>query len=235
MLTFALDTSTHSPSLAVTRGNTVLGELWLGPEPGAGRRVLEGAHHLLAALGLDFLQCERIVVGVGPGGFTGLRIGIATADALAQSIGCPVIGIVSLEALAAGMAETVPSGSLVVPAHDARRRELFAAAYLTGPDREITEVLPPVAITAAALAERVTGLGEPGTTRVSAGSGALIGREALVHAGVGVPPPSFAAHRLRAALLVDRIAAGAGRPTTPLYARLPDAEVNLRRAAGTAS
>lgn len=235
MLTFALDTSTHSPSLAVTRGEDVLGELWLGPEPGAGRRVLEGAHHLLAALGLDFRDLERIVVGVGPGGFTGLRIGIATADALGQSIGCPVIGIVSLEALAAGLAETLPSGSLVIPAHDARRRELFAAAYLTGPERTITEVLPPVAIAAMALAERVSDLAERGAARIAAGSGALISREALAPAGVVVPPASYAAHRLRAALLVDRVAAGAGRATAPLYARLPDAEINLRRAVQAAS
>jgi tRNA threonylcarbamoyladenosine biosynthesis protein TsaB len=232
LLTFALDTSTPSPSLAITRGDSLLGELWLGPEPGAGRRVLDGAHHLLAALDVEFLELERIVVGVGPGGFTGLRIGLATADALGQSIGCAVVGVVSLEALAAAVAESAPVGTLVVPAHDARRRELFAAAYVVGPGAELTEVLPPLALGAARLAERLRALVGDDAPIVAVGSGAIVGEEALRGARIEVPPPEYAVHRLRAATLVGRVHAGAGRSTEPVYARLPDAEVNRLKAAG---
>ncbi len=232
MLTFALDTSTPSPSLAITRGDALLGELWLGPEPGAGRRVLEGAHHLLAALDVDFRALERIVVGVGPGGFTGLRIGLATADALGQSIGCAVIGVVSLEALAVGLAETVAVGTLVVPAHDARRRELFAAAYRVGPGAELTEVVPPLALGPAPLADRLRILAGADAPIIAVGSGAIVGGEAFRAAGIEVPPAGYAVHRLRAAALIARIRAGAGRSTEPIYARLPDAEVNRRHAAG---
>lgn len=232
LLTFALDTSTQSPSLALTRGDRLLGDLWLGPDPGAGRRVLEGAHHLLAATGVDLGDLERIVVGVGPGGFTGLRIGLATADALGQALGCPVIGASSLEALALGIAETVEPGAVVVPAHDARRRELFAAAYEVSGDGSLGELIPPIAIPASALADRLGGVLAAGTDVVAAGTGALVGQAVLAPAGVRIPPEGAAAHRLRAAALVVRVDAGAGRAAIPVYARLPDAEVNRRRAAG---
>ena len=232
LLTFALDTSTPSPSLAITRGDRLLGELWLGPEPGAGRRVLEGAHHLMSALEVEFLELERIVVGVGPGGFTGLRIGLATADALGQSIGCAVIGVVSLEALAAGVAESADAGTLVVAAHDARRRELFAAAYLIGPGADLTVVLPPLALGPEPLADRLRAVMGAETPIVAVGSGAIVGGDALRDAGMQVPPSDFAAHRLWAAALVGRVRAGSGRTSAPVYARLPDAEVNRLKAAG---
>jgi tRNA threonylcarbamoyladenosine biosynthesis protein TsaB len=92
LTTFALDTSTPSPGLALLQGDEVLAELWLGAAPGAGRRVLEAAHHLLAATGRTPRAIERIVVGIGPGGFTGLRIGIATALGLGQALRVPVEG-----------------------------------------------------------------------------------------------------------------------------------------------
>lgn len=235
MLTFALDTSTQSPSLAVTHGGRLVGELWLGPDPGAGRRVLEGAHHLLAACGIDIADIERIVVGVGPGGFTGLRIGLATAAALAQALGRPVVGAGSLEALAVGLADTVAPGAVVVPAHDARRGELFAAAYRVSGDGSLDELIAPLAVPARELAVRLGPLAAPGQTVVAAGSGALVGQAALRAAGVRIAPERAAVHRLRAAALVVRVDAGAGREAVPVYARLPDAEVNRLRAAGAAS
>ncbi len=235
MLTFALDTSTQSPSLAVTRGGRLVGELWLGPDPGAGRRVLEGAHHLLAACGVDLADIARIVVGVGPGGFTGLRIGLATADGLGQALGRPVVGAVSLEALAVGLAETVAPGAVVVPAHDARRSELFAAAYRVAGDGALEELIAPLAIAAADLAVRLGPQLAAGGTVVAAGTGALVGHAALGAAGVRIPPDTAAVHRLRAAALVTRVDAGAGRAAVPVYARLPDAEVNRLRVAGTTS
>jgi tRNA threonylcarbamoyladenosine biosynthesis protein TsaB len=235
LLTFALDTSTQSPSLAVTRGGRLVGELWLGPDPGAGRRVLEGAHHLLTACGVALESLERIVVGVGPGGFTGLRIGLATAAGLGQALRRPVIGAGSLEALAAGIAETVGPGAVVVPAHDARRHELFAAAYRVAGDGALDELIAPLAIPAPVLAARLGPHLAAGTEVVAAGTGALVGQAALAAAGVRIPPESGSAHRLRAAALVARVDAGAGRDPVPVYARLPDAELNRLRATGAAA
>jgi tRNA threonylcarbamoyladenosine biosynthesis protein TsaB len=230
LLTFALDTSTQSPSLALVRHAEIVGDLWLGPDPAAGRRVLEAAHHLLAATGIGLRDVDRIVVGVGPGGFTGLRIGLATAHALGQALGRPVVGAVSLEALAVGIAERADAGDVVVPAHDARRRELFAAAYRVTANGGLIEVIAPVAISGDALADRLGSWARAGTRVLAAGTGAHLARDALTAAGVEIAPKGSWAHRLRAAALVSRVDAGAGRAPEPLYARLPDAEVNLRRA-----
>jgi tRNA threonylcarbamoyladenosine biosynthesis protein TsaB len=212
----------------------VVAELWLAPDPAAGRRVLEAAHHLLRAAGTGVRDLDRIVVGVGPGGFTGLRIGIATALGLGQALGCPVSGVVSLEALALGIAAVAPADALLLPVVDARRREVFAAAYRAGEaPGSLREVMAPVALPPDALAVRLAELGDPGPV-VAAGDGAGPAGDALRAAGVTVPPGSSPAHRLSAAHLVARDAAGGSGPATPRYARLPDAEVNRLRALAAA-
>lgn len=228
MTTFALDTSTTSPSLALARDDRVLAELWLAPAPEAGRRVLEAGHHLMAAAGVEVRDLERIVVGVGPGGFTGLRIGLATALALGQALGAEVVGASSLEALAQGIAD-ISGAEVVVPVTDARRREVFTAAYRVAPDGGLVEVLPPAAVPVADVGAHLGGLA--GDIAVAGTGAALL--EGLP-AGVRVLPERSPAHRLGAAALVRRVAAGAGLPAAPVYARLPDAEVNRLKAAGAA-
>lgn len=230
MPTFALDTSTASPSLALVRGDRTVAELWLAPEPGSGRRVLEAAHGLLRSAGLEVEAIEGIVVGVGPGGFTGLRIGLATALGLGQALDVPVTGASSLEALALGLSEGAGEGALVAPVLDARRRELFAAAYRVRGDG-LEQVVAPVAIEAGELAEALRALG----------GAVVVGGEGLVAAGDALrgdpftsPPPGSARHRMSAAALVRRVKAGAGLPARPVYARLPDAEVNRRAALASA-
>ena len=152
MPTFALDTSTASPALALVGDDGPVAELWLAPEPGAGRRVLEAVHGLLASVGATSADVDGIVVGVGPGGFTGLRIGLATALGLGQALGVPVTGASSLEALALGLAEAAPPGASLVPVLDARRRELFAAVSRPGPGDALEELAAPQAIAPADLA-----------------------------------------------------------------------------------
>lgn len=228
MLTFALDTATVSPSVALVRDGAPVAELWLGAEPGSGRRVLEAAHGLLTAAGHTTADIDEIVVGVGPGGFTGLRIGLATAMGLGQALGVPVTGASSLEALALGIAACAPGAAVVVPVLDARRRELFAAAYRRTPDGGLEELIAPCAIAPAALAEALPGHG-PG--QVVGGPGIAAAGDAFADGSVfSVLAPGSPGHRLRAALLATRVAAGAGRPARPEYARLPDAEVNRRAA-----
>jgi tRNA threonylcarbamoyladenosine biosynthesis protein TsaB len=229
--TFALDTSTASPSLALVQGDAPIAELWLGPEPGSGRRVLEAAHGLLTAAGLSVRAIDGIVVGVGPGGFTGLRIGIATALGLGQALRVPVTGASSLEALALGIAEVVPEGAVVAPVLDARRRELFAAAYRAAPDGGLQELLGPSALAAADLARILADLGE----EVWLGGEVEAGGAALEGASLKRIPAGAAANRMRAAALAHRVAAGAGLPARPVYARLPDAEVNRLAAVGAAT
>lgn len=222
MLTFALDTSTASPSLALVRDESHIAELRLAAEPGSGRRVLEGCHGLLTAAGLRVSDIEEIVVGVGPGGFTGLRIGLATALGLGQALSVPVTGASSLEALALGIARERPAGVLVVPVQDARRRELFAAVYRAEAGG-LTEVLAPVAIPAADLAAHLAAIGEPAWV---GGEGVAAAGDAFAQDGVRALAADAPGNRLDAAALVRRVRDGAGLPARPVYARLPDAEVN---------
>ena len=226
LLTFALDTSTASPSLALVRDESPIAELWLAPEPGSGRRVLEACHGLLVASGLTARDIDEIVVGVGPGGFTGLRIGLATALGLAQALRIPAIGASSLEALALGIARGLPEGALVAPIQDARRHELFAAVY-RAEGGGLAEVIPPVAVAADDFAARLAAFG---AAVWIGGEGVSVAREAFTEKELHVLAPDAPAHRLSAAGLVRRVRDGAGMAARPVYARVPDAEVNRLRA-----
>ena len=240
MPTFALDTATPNPGLAVVRGDVAVAELWLGGGPGGtgGRRVLEAGHHLLEASGTALADVDRIVVGVGPGGFTGLRIGLATALALGQALGVPVVGASTREALALGIADARGpdrEAALVVPVIDARRGELFAAAYRAAPGSdELEELLAPAALRPADLAAELGALPAGLGPAFAAGDGLRASAAADLLAGplLRPLPPGSPAHRPRAFDLVRRVEAGAGRPAAPLYLRLPDAEVNRRLRAG---
>lgn len=234
MTTFALDTATPSPALALVRGGVAVAELRLGPTPAGGRRVLECAHHLFGAAGVSLDAVDRIVVGVGPGGFTGLRIGIATALGLGQALRVPVVGASSLEALALGMAEASPEGALVSPVIDARRREVFAALYRARSGGALEEIVPPAARTADDLAA-VVAMAAGGQEVRIAGDGLPPHAEILGRAPFHPLDASSPAHRISALDLVRRVEAGAARPAVPVYLRLPDAEVNRLRAEAAAA
>lgn len=173
---------------------------------------------------------DLIAVGLGPGSFTGLRIGIATARGLSAALGLPATGTCTLDALALGMGgsdSAVPlpsrapqrnSGSLVV--QDARRGELFAALYDAAGDR----VWDPFVARPEALLERVAALAEPPR---AAGSGAVRFRDDLARYGVQIADDADPLHRVAArhicALAATGGAAEAG-PLEPIYLRPPDAE-----------
>ena len=134
----ALDTSSAAASAALVDAEGVLlGESGPVEGPRQARRVLECVHEALGAAGSDLGDVASIVCGLGPGTFTGLRIGVATARALAQAAGVPLSGVSSLEALAGGLASGVTGASAkcFVPLIDGRRREVFAAVYRRAPER----------------------------------------------------------------------------------------------------
>jgi tRNA threonylcarbamoyladenosine biosynthesis protein TsaB len=181
-----------------------------GERPRHASRLLALVEEVLRETGWD--EIERIAVGVGPGGFTGLRHGIATARALAQGRGLPLAGVSSLEALARGaQAEAVI---------DARRGEVFAAAW-QGAER----LLDPVAIAPGELAARL-GAGRLAAP-LAAGDGAVRFREQLERAGAAVPDDRSPAHRV-SAIEICRLGA-TGEVTdrdrlVPDYRREPDAK-----------
>jgi tRNA threonylcarbamoyladenosine biosynthesis protein TsaB len=185
-----------------------------GERPAHAARLLVLVEEVLAAAGTSWDAVERLAVGVGPGGFTGLRIGIATARALAQARALPVTGVSSLEALAAGV-RPLEGSDRVVGVIDARRGEVFAAAY---------PGFGPVALAPEALAARI----EPGSLAV--GDGAVRFREELERAGAAIPADGSPLHRV-SALQVCRLGAAvepADRDALlPDYRREPDAKPRI--------
>ena len=232
----ALETSSATASAAVVDADgRPLGES--RPAGGAlqARRLLECVHEALTAAGVALDDLETVVCGLGPGTFTGLRIGVATARALAQAAGLPVAGVPSLEALAGGLAasEAGARADCVVPLIDGRRHEVFAAVYRrvsTGPGLEL--VVPLTVVAAEALPEFLER--RPGA--VAGGDGALL------YAG-RLPPVVVWERAVTApsALMVARTFL-AGSPartlgfgdTLPIYGRQPDAVPRSAAPAGRA-
>src|SRR6185295_3602140 len=146
------DTATPDTVVALTTDGAEPLELRHAPAPGErpghASQLLPLARALLDRAGLRFGDVDRIGVGVGPGTFTGLRIGVATARALAQGTGADLAAVSTLRALAAGADHDGP----VLAVLDARRGEAFAAAY-GGAD----ELLAPAAVRPAALAGLIAG------------------------------------------------------------------------------
>jgi tRNA threonylcarbamoyladenosine biosynthesis protein TsaB len=218
-----LDTSTAAAAVCVLCDDGQVFEV--APEPAALTRPPAHARELMPAVaavmersGLGWRELEAIAVGVGPGSFTGLRIGIATARALAVAGGLRLRPVSSLAALAQGIEELGP-GSAVLPVIDAKRGEVFAAAYEAG-----SELWAPFVASPEKLAARVR---EAGFGPLAAGDGSIRFRRMLETAGIRVAPDDSGAHVVRA-LHVCRLAAAApGKPpeaVLPEYLRAPDAK-----------
>lgn len=160
---------------------------------------------------------DLIGVGLGPGTFTGLRVGIATARGLGASLGLPVRGVCTLDALAAGIGEGFSGERLAVL--DGWRGEVFAALY--APDG--AQIWDPAVYRPEELAARVAELEEPPSV---AGSGAVRFRQELARDGVRIPDDSDPAHRVAARHVCALAAAGDSEADglAPIYLRPPDAE-----------
>jgi tRNA threonylcarbamoyladenosine biosynthesis protein TsaB len=214
-----LDTATAASAACVLRADGQAFEVAPDPErlelpPAHARELMPAVHEAMDRAGVAFGDLDAIGVGVGPGSFTGLRIGVATARALAHGAGAELRPVSSLRALAAGLDAPVR-----LPLIDARRDEVFAALYEGGEER-----WPPFAAPPAELVERLREAGAPAR---AAGDGAIRFRELLEAAGFPVEPAGSSAHVVRG-LHVCRLAAVApARPpeaVVPDYLRQPDAK-----------
>ena len=190
MLILAFDTATDVAASALLDDEEVLGERW-----SSARTLLEDVDALLRQASARPTDLDALVVGTGPGSFTGTRIGLAAARGLALALGIKGSGVSTLDALAAGA-----EGSL--PVIDARRGEVFVAG-------------------AAAIApEDVEAQG-----RLCVGDGAVRYRETLEARGAEIPPDDDPRHRPRAALHAQLATDfGPVDAIEPIYARAPDAE-----------
>lgn len=219
------DTATPRLSVAATGGDRVLFERVVDPgageRPAHARELLAAVESAAAAAG-GWGAVEAIAVGVGPGSFTGLRIGVATARGLVQGLEKPIAAVGSLRALARGIAAGLdePDGPWLAVI-DARRGQVFAALY-GGAGAELWE---PFVASPLELAARVGGLGsEP----VVGGDGSVRFRHQLESAGARVLADDDEGHRISARHICD-LARDAGlsgpEEVEPIYLRPPDAEL----------
>lgn len=202
----SFDTATDVATACLSAHGEVLAESATAGRSVGAQRLLDDVHGLLAHAGVPLDRVEMIVAGTGPGTFTGLRIGLATARALGFALGIPVRGVSTLAALR-------HPAEVDVACIDARRGEVFCA----GPGLE------PQALTPQALAQVLP------AGAVVAGDGAVRYRDLLE--GADIPPddsPLHVPHARHHAALHD--VAG---PPDPCYLRAPDADRSLAaRAAG---
>jgi tRNA threonylcarbamoyladenosine biosynthesis protein TsaB len=215
-----IDTSTPASAACVLRADGESFEVEPDPArlaagPAHARELMPAVAHVMERAGVEFGDLEGIAVGVGPGTFTGLRVGVATARALASASGLLLRPVSSLAALAEGI-----EAELRLPLIDARRGELFAALHGAGGEA----LWPPFVAAPERVAERVR---EAGLGVRAAGDGSIRFRGVLEAAGIGVEADESRSHVVRA-LHVCRLARTVpGAPpeaVLPEYLRTPDAK-----------
>ena len=232
MIVVGIETSTPQTSVAIGTELEILASVSIA---GKARQemVTPALQQLLAWTGLDLAQVGGIAVGVGPGLFTGLRVGVETAKTLAQVLRVPIVGVMSLDALAYASRHTHKQ---VVAVIDGRRHEVFWARYRAVPGGVLRESEPAVCPPDHLVAELEVVRGEV----LAVGNGAMLYRHELEELGPRIEvAASLSAHPQAAALVElavprflreehDRL-----HDIVPVYLRKSDAEIAWdRRARG---
>lgn len=171
MLILTIETSTPTERVAVVRDGSVLAEFTETVGRGHTEKLLGAVEDVLSRSAVGLGDLDAVGVSIGPGRFSGLRVGLATAKGLAVAFGMPVVPVETLAALAESAR---PHGGLVCPMLDARRGEVYAALFRLGDGRE--RVLPDTAVAPAAMLESVRSAAG-GETVLFLGSGASICRD----------------------------------------------------------
>lgn len=220
MRTVAFETSSRRGSVALLEGDQVIAEQEHELHNSHAEKMLPLLEAALEDAGWSRASVERCGVGIGPGSFTGLRVGVAFAQGVALGLGVPLVGVSSLAAMAAG---GPPSLGLRCPILDARRGELFVAAYdSVGTERLAPQVCSPADAGAllAALGARVSLLGEAAALVSGPFERYRSNLTDLPHArwvgllSTGMSPPS----ELRMAYVRDKVADRPAMPSDPLAA-----------------
>jgi tRNA threonylcarbamoyladenosine biosynthesis protein TsaB len=221
-----IDTATAASAACVLRADGAAFEVEPSPErlaerPGHASELMPAVARCIDDADLDWHDLDAIAVGVGPGMFTGLRIGVATARALASAADVELRPVSSLAALA-DLPPTIdpgPSAPPTLAVIDARRGEVFAALY-----DGAAEIWEPFVAAPEAVAARIS---EASTAPLAVGDGAVRFRDVLEAAGARVPEADSRSHVVRG-LSICRLAASvapvAVEAVLPDYLRLPDAK-----------
>jgi len=204
MIVLGLDTCLNACSVAVTDGARVLARASEVMARGHQERLAPMAEWVMADAGLPFSRLDRVAVTVGPGSFTGLRVGIAFAKGLASALGVRAVGVGTLQALA------VQGDGLVCAAIDARRDQVYLQAFEDGHPLMAPDVLPIGTATA-----RVVEIAHGRALTLIGSGGPLLGLPGILIPAEGADP-----------VRVARLGAEAQpSPLRPLYLRAPDARL----------
>jgi len=241
MIVLAIDTATEMVSVAIVDGD----ELLAAGESASNRRHAEDLTPMIEFVvqraGLSFGDLDAVAVDVGPGLFTGMRVGIAAAQVLAHVLAVPLVGIDGLEALVAATRGVVGDHELIAPTIDARRREVAWALHRVRDDGSVVRVSEPCVGT---LEDLLVAVRDRAQSTLLVGDYALTHKERIlgelgsqswsVSFGATLPTHPHAKHvaalaharLLREEVVVDSLADG-GAPSVPaLYLREADAEIN---------
>ncbi len=230
MKTLAIDTSTKTQSLALTEGDTVVARRLCIVRTNHSGSLLANIDDMLAQADWEPAQLDLVAVGVGPGAFTGLRVGVATAKGIARGAGAALVGVSSLEATARPISALVDA--TIFALCDARRGEVYAASYQSM-NGALTPLSAAAAMTPALLRQAVDAV--PGPV-------VLVGNGLRAHDELRtwdrpqtqvMAQPWDAPSSVSIAMLAARHLAAFGpddiAALEPDYVRVSDAEMNVAR------
>lgn len=211
MIVLALDSATSACSAALWRDGAVVARRFAAMSRGQSEVLVPMVAEVMAEAGLDFSALDLLAVTVGPGAFTGIRIGLATARALALAAAKPLAGIATPEAVAAAVPAQERAGRTVLAMLDSRREEVWVQAF----DADLAPLWPVRALTPS----QVMAL-DLGPVVLAGDACDLVAPsmpDAVVASSPGAPDAAVVA-----ALAARHWAAGTALPPEPLYLREAD-------------
>ncbi|MDP1809074.1 MAG: tRNA (adenosine(37)-N6)-threonylcarbamoyltransferase complex dimerization subunit type 1 TsaB [Actinomycetota bacterium] len=224
----AFDTATDRLTVALGTADTIIAEINEDAPRAHLSRLLPAIDTLVKTAKIKLSDIDQIAVGIGPGSFTGLRIGLATAQGLAHGLDRPLIGVATLDTIAAALAGQGDTD--IYPVLDAKRREVYTAGY----DRDGNRLTEYLVFDPKALAENLAALHKP---ILMAGDGLTAYSSIFTDkpgSGVTLADPSL--WPPRASVLIrlaeDKIYKGEVGPyfkVLPIYIRPPDAQETAKR------
>jgi tRNA threonylcarbamoyladenosine biosynthesis protein TsaB len=228
----AIDTATETLSIALGEKGSPVAETTIA----AGRSHLElllpAVDRLLLDHEYSISSLQAICIGLGPGTFSGLRVGVVTARGLAQGLGLPLTGSSSLAALATGLVTAPESrGRRLLPVIDAKRGQVFSQLFLADDAGKVTPQSEIMCLSAADLLQSVRD--EDASPVFAGGDGTLAYMERFSTDGVIVPEPDNDLHRVKARYHLPAFDLTAGysieriMDVIPTYVRDPDADKTI--------
>lgn len=223
MRLLALDTATAACSVALWHDGAVPARRFRAMLRGHAQALMPMVNAVLAEAGCGFGDLDAVAVTVGPGAFTGLRIGLAAARGMALAAGLPLIGVTTLEAVAHGASSARTGGANLLVALDSKRDDIYVQPF----DVDLAPLAPPAALMPAAIAAALAGSVPPGPLGLAGDAAdralaAISDNPAYQATVLSAPPLPDAAVVARLAAARLGVGTGSGEPSAaplPLYLR----------------